>query len=82
MEAQLIALIESYNKLIDSNMNLTAAVNKSMEQTVKSINSQQELLRHCGEIYQILNSKSDKTRQEKICINKLYNLITHNESKE
>lgn len=77
MEKQLITLLESYNKLIDSNAKLISTVNIALEETVKTTKEKETLLAHCGTIYDLLESKSNKTEAEYECVKLLYQLITH-----
>lgn len=76
---QLHNLLESYDKLIENNTRLTVTANQAMEQAIKSINDQKRLLTQCGTIYDLLESKENKTKKEHECIKMLYGLITHAE---
>jgi len=41
-----------------------------------------ELIQHCGKIYEYLNSKNDKTWEEKESLNILLSLITYTEAEK
>jgi len=76
MEKQLEMLVQSYNKLVDNNTELTKALTISLEQSLHIVNEQKEVM-SCGiQLYKTLESKSDKTWVEKECLRLLFDFIT------
>jgi len=69
--------IKSNETLIENNIQLTKINSDAFELINESIKKQKELLTHCGKIYKFLQSKTNKTWEEKESIDVLYDLITH-----
>ena len=74
--------IDIIKNLSESNAQLVRMTDDGIGEAIDSTKKYMELLHHCGQIYEYLNRKNNKTREEKESLVLLYKLITGSESKQ
>ena len=79
---QLEQLIFTNSKLTQISERLVKANEQAMELIKSSLQKQEELLAHCGKVYNYLDSKGNKTWEEQESMDILYQLITQTQKKK
>jgi len=72
---ELEQLILTNKRLSANNVRLTKVNQQALDITKACLDSHEKLLKHCSHIYQYLDSKIDKTWEEKKSLDVLYNLL-------
>ena len=74
--------IDIIKNLSESNAQLVRMTDDGIGEAIDSTKKYMELLHHCGQIYEYLNRKNNKTWEEKESLALLYKLITGKEHTE
>ena len=74
--------IDIIHTLTESNAQLIRMTDDGIGEALYSTKRYMELIQHCGQIYEYLNMKKDKTWEEKESLELLFKLITGKEHAE